>query len=162
MNRTVAILGLLALGVLPAGCAVPEFDIRPAPANAVVYVDGSRVARRKDDPLPGARVPLRYYGTFTVGARQLQNIAQPDADPVAAPARRLDERQKVVVDEPFTPWIFPFDFFLEAFTYPFRNLTYRRRIVLELPPRPPLVGGLTLRSLVEAIRERARRAVLER
>ena len=153
MNRTVATLGFLALGGLPASCAVPEFDIRPTPADAVMFVDGSHVPHRKNDPVPGARVPLRYYGTTTISARQRPKIDNPD--------KRLDERRQVVVNEPFTPWIFPFDFFLEAFTYPFRDQTYGHRIVLDLKPRPPLVSGVTLRDF-DAICERARRAVLER
>ena len=75
----------------------------------------------------------------------------------------MDLHQDVTIDEPFSPWLFPFDFVLECLTYPFvsSELRYAHRIEIELQRRPEVPRGIHPRNLA-AILARAKRAREER
>ena len=139
-----------AILTLVTGCAVPTMVVTTTPKDALVWIDG----RRAKPSQPGDAIERRrrYYGTTSIHSRQ---------PGLAREQELIDLHYQLNADEPFSPWLFPFDFLLEAITLPFNSDRYRHRVELELQARSTPVGGIRPRNL-NAIRERARQAVLAR
>jgi hypothetical protein len=135
------------------GCAIPRLEIRPEPIGATVYLDGKHVFTREP---PGARsaatarnTPLPYYGTTALRGTMPTN-------------EWVEVRRQVTIDEPFSPWLLPFDFVLECVTYPFASDDrYEHRVAIAVPARPEVTPGITPRDL-PALKARARAALGER
>lgn len=160
---TLRICGTAVVSALVA-CAVPEFEIEPGPVGASVYVDGRRVFTRSTAPAEptepastaattaparSLKTPLRYYGTVAITGSMPTNDW-------------LDVRREVTIDEPFSPWLLPFDFVLECVTYPFRSeARYAHRVVITVPERTEATPGIAPRD-IPALKARARAALGER
>ena len=145
MMRAAALVWLAACLCL-GSCAVPMLEVEREPAKAQVFLDGQQ--------LPDAGpIHLRYYGTTQLSGREAISVREGP--------RRRDRSVDVELPEPFSPWFFPFDFVLEACTYPFATARYQNRVRLALPERPELVDGISPRDL-PAIRLRAEQALEER
>jgi hypothetical protein len=135
------------------GCAIPRLEIQPEPIGATVYVDGKHVFTRQ---LPGAnpaatsrKTPLPYYGTTSLRGTMPTNDW-------------VDIRRQVTIDEPFSPWLLPFDFLLECVTYPFASDDrYEHRVAITVPARPEVTPGITPRD-IPALEARAHAALGER
>ena len=141
------VLVLLTTALLFTGCAWPRLTATAGPPDSTVYVDG-RVAGGQGF----AEVRLGYYGHVAVSARANPGRAtSPDY---------LEELQLVPVPPPYSRWLFPFDFFLEAASYAFHD-PYHHEVNLELKPRTALVPGIADPD-AEAIRTRALEARLAR
>ncbi len=169
-------------------CAQPELTIRVEPSGTWVYVDGRFASPgRVQTPATGAddapryerapkyvepfdhEMPMRYYGTTRLSARR--PAVSERGDPAMSEKGEKDEsltvdwlelRQDVTIDEPFSPWLFPFDFVLECVTYPFAaDLRYAHRTTIELQKRPEVIDGILPRDH-DATRARAKRAREER
>lgn len=129
---------VVALIALAASCAGPTVVVAVDPANSAIDVDGRRLD--PDDP----EFVQPYYGIMRVEA-------VPPPRRANEPSRRAVQRM-VVLDEPVSPWLFPFDLGLELLTYPLR--TRETRIELQAEPRPALPTGESPPQLPE-LRERA-------
>jgi hypothetical protein len=179
---------LAAAAALPVGgCASPELVIDRSPAAARLFLDG-RLLPARPSPLPASgsaalepeqkqgteqeqahgegperppqpgtettRLPLPYYGTTTLTLRPPVRLRRA----AAYDATRLEQ----TIVEPFSPWLFPLDFVLEALTHPFAGAArYTHQVAIALEPRPAPVGGSAPRDDL-AIRERAEAARLAR
>ena len=113
-------VGLAALALLGSGCAGPQTRI-VNPDGHRVFVDGT--AQQKQV------LPFRYYGT-----------SRWDAQPADEATGRPDWSRTVgsgaiPLPPPASPWLFPFDFALEAVCRlaVWRNDTIA---VIDLPPTP--------------------------
>lgn len=148
----VAVLSLLVatISTFVTSCEVPTMVIQTSPRDALVWIDGRAVFREE----PGGEIESRraYYGTTLVHSRQAGALRD---------EQLVDLHHRLHADEPFTPWIFPFDFILEVITLPFSSDRYRYTVDLQLPPRKTLVSGKQPPDLLE-MRDRARKAVLAR
>ena len=136
--------------ILLAACGVPTVAVTTTPADAVVWIDGRRVR----PATPGGPIKVRrdYYGTTSIHSRQPGSMREDEL---------FDLHHQLRADEPYSPWIFPVDFLLEAMTLPWSPDRYEQRVSLELQARPTPIGGVRPRNLT-AFRERARQAVLAR
>ncbi|MEE9126143.1 MAG: hypothetical protein V3U11_03300 [Planctomycetota bacterium] len=145
MHR-VAVVQLLIALVL-AGCATPALIATAGPPDSTVYVDGRAAGYHGF-----ADVPLHYYGEVEVSARvNLRYDRHTDY---------LEQHRLVPVPVPYSRWLFPVDFFLEAASYPFTD-PYHHQVNLALKPRVVLAPG-TADPDAEAVRDRALRARLQR
>ena len=141
---------VLILPVILPACGVPTVTVTTTPRDAVVWVDGREVR----PPAPGAPIEIRrpYYGSTSIHSRQPGSMREDEL---------FDLHHQMLANEPFSPWIFPFDFLLEAVTLPWNPDRYEQRVDLKLRTRPTPIGGVRPRNLA-AFREHARRAVLTR
>jgi hypothetical protein len=143
MYRAEVLLMVLWLG----GCATPNLVATVAPPESTVYVDGRQAGTGGH-----ASLAVGYYGEVAVSAA---------VDP--APERERDyveELRLIPVPVPYSRWLFPVDFLLEAVSYPFWD-PYDHRVELALKPRSLLEPGVPDPD-AEAILARARQARLER
>ncbi len=149
MYRAEAVLIALWLGGAPGlgGCATPNLVATAGPPDSTVYVDGRQAGAQGY-----AEVDLRYYGHVAVSAR-VNPGPERDRD-------YLEERRLVAVPVPYSRWLFPMDFFLEALSYPFLD-PYNHEVNLVLSPRTLLVPGVADPD-AKAIRARAQQAGLKR
>ncbi len=132
-----ALTWTIGVAVTLAGCAQPKLSIRVEPTGTWVYVDGeftspgreqtstaSTIDAPKYERAPKYVEPfdhemsLRYYGTTRLSARRPATSERGEKDE-SFTVDWMDRRQDVTIDEPFSPWLFPFDFVLECLTYPF-------------------------------------------
>lgn len=140
----------LTLPALLAACGVSTVTVTTTPRDAVVWMDGREV--RPSTPGGAIETPRRYYGTTKIHSRQPGSMREEEL---------FDLHHRLVADEPFSPWLFPLDFLLEAVTLPWNNDRYQQSVTLELRARPTPIGGVRPRNLA-AFRDRARQAVLAR
>ncbi len=160
---TMWICGVVGAALCLPGCAVPKLHIEAEPTHTAVYVDGKHVFTRQPpsdkakldadaaEPTPpetSLETPLRYYGTATISG------TMPTTEWV-------DVRHNVTIDEPFSPWLLPFDFVLECVTYPFRGDRYENRVTVALTPRREETPGVSPRE-IPALKARASAALGER
>ena len=145
-----ATLLVLATSSFLTSCTTSKIMVQTNPADAMIWIDGRQTVRST----AGAAIQARpsYYGTTTIHCRQ--------PSPMRA-EELLDQHRQVERNEPFSPWLFPFDFLLEAVTLPFDSDRYQQSIDIKLQARPTPVRGIRPRNL-SIIRERARQAVLAR
>ena len=149
--RTAAVTAAICAVALGGGCAVPQLEVTVDPSDAMVFVDSTQAHRSEAGR---TTLPLSYYGTTSVSGRQTKG----DDDEFIS---LFDETRRVTVNEPFSPWLFPLDFFLEIAAYPFQDSDYTHAVHIELSERPPIVDRVSAADLQE-IRSRARRALLDR
>ena len=145
-----ATLLVLAASSLVTSCTSSTIMVQTEPADAMIWIDGRQTMGANTGT--AIQVRPRYYGTTTIHCRQ--------PSPMRA-EELLDLHHQVERNEPFSPWLFPFDFVLEAVTLPFDPDRYQQSLAIKLKTRPTPVGGIRPRNL-SAIRERARQAVLAR
>lgn len=148
MHRAeVVLIGLWLVASGLPGCATPNLVATAGPPDSTVYVDG-----REAGAQGFAERDLRYYGQVAVGAR-VNPRRDRDRD-------YLEERLLVPVPVPYSRWLFPMDFFLEALSYPFHD-PYNHEVNMALQPRTLLVPGVADPD-ADAIRRRAEQARLQR
>jgi len=149
MHRAeVALIALWLGGATGLGsCATPNLVATAGPPDSTVYVDGRQAGAEGY-----AELDLKYYGHVAVGAR-VNPRRERDVD-------YLEERRLVPVPVPYSRWLFPVDFFLEALSYPFQD-SYNHEVNLALKPRTLLVPGVADPE-ADAIRLRAQQARLKR
>ena len=129
------------------GCATPNLVATAGPPDSTIYVDGRQAGAQGY-----AETDLRYYGHVAVSAR-VNPGPERDRD-------YLEERRLLAVPVPYSRWLFPMDFFLEALSYPFFD-PYNHEVNMALKPRTLLVPGVADPD-AEAIRVRAQQARLKR
>ena len=149
MYRAEAVLIALWLGGAPGlgGCTTPSLVVTAGPPDSTVYVDGRQAGAQGY-----AELDIGYYGHVAVSAR-VNPGPERDRD-------YLEERRLVPVPVPYSRWLFPMDFFLEALSYPFLD-PYNHEVNLALKSRTLLVPGVADPD-AEAIRARAQQARLKR
>lgn len=129
------------------GCGMPDMVATAGPPDSAIYVDGRQAGAHGY-----AEVDLGYFGHVALSAR-VNPSAQRETD-------YLEEDRLVAVPAPFSRWLFPLDFFLEAITYPFLD-SYHHEVNVALEPRTLLQPGVADQD-AEVIRARAERARLAR
>jgi len=109
----------LLVALARASCTAPATYIDNAEGHTC-YLDGVRETR--------PRVPFRYYGTSRIDVVPIDNPNGPDFD-------RQPMSVTVPLPPPASPWLFPFDFFVEIFE---RTVHGRGDVVAVLgaPPTP--------------------------
>ncbi|MBI5851833.1 MAG: hypothetical protein HZB39_12535 [Planctomycetes bacterium] len=141
----------LVLALLPfAACGSPRWSVVAEPPGTQLVVDG--VARRGgsiDEAIP-------YYGVVDLAAVPQAGATTADGvTPLAA------SRATLRIDEPVTPWIFPFDFVAEVLRSPFvDDPTPSARLVA--PPRTDVAAPGAPPPGIEAFLVRARAAAAQR
>jgi hypothetical protein len=143
MRAEVWLVGALCLG----GCATPNLVATAGPPDSSIYVDGRQVGAHGY-----GEVDLGYYGHVALSAR-INPSAYREQD-------YLEDHRLIAVPVPYSRWLFPLDFFLEAVSYPFHD-PYNHEVHVVLQPRQLLQPGVA-DSDADAIRLRAHRAGLQR
>ncbi|MBX3465137.1 MAG: hypothetical protein KF830_18355 [Planctomycetes bacterium] len=115
---------LLACVVLSAACSGPATHVHN-PAAHRVFVDGQELPSAP----AGWVLPFRYYGKSRWDAAPGDRDGKPDwsLQPAAGP---------IVMPEPASPWLFPFDFPLEVARRAFVGRE-DQTVHIQLPPTPP-------------------------
>jgi hypothetical protein len=96
-----AALFACVLAAAVAACTGPSLTIE---SRDPTFVDGRRIDQGE---AAATTLPFRYYGTTLVDTL-------PRDQDGAADFQRRPTRAAVVIDEPVTPWIYPFDFLGEV------------------------------------------------
>jgi hypothetical protein len=134
----------MGLWLLTAGCSGPSLSVTTEP-NATLLVDG-RVTPQ-DEP-----ITFRYYGNSLLEA-------EPETEDGRFPYLRAE--LTVTISEPFTPWVFPFDFLVEVLFHPFVG-TGHQSATLQLPENPNLGAEGVEPPGADEVRARGQRARVNR
>lgn len=128
-----------------AACESPRWRAAVAPEPALLFVDGVAA--------DGAEVegPIPYYGTV-----DLAGVPAPGTQPSRRTVRALLD-----IDEPVTPWIFPFDVVVESAIALF-SADPVPSASLVLPLRTDVAEKNEIPADASAFLERARRMATER
>lgn len=147
--RRVVLSGMALVVAGLAACSAPRWQVDAGPEDTRLFVDGrARSSRRIEGPIP-------YYGVVDLAVVPDLDARSPDRIPLRT------HRAKLAIDEPVTPWIFPFDFVLEMLEAPFVDDPVPH-IELTAPPRDDLATPGTSAPGIEAFLVRARAAATAR
>ena len=122
--------GARALLFCACACGASTLRVSTDEPRARVFLDGTELPASR----PAAGVPLPYHGTIAF-----------DVFPAETPKQNLRRdavRRLHTIDEPVSPWFFPFDLPLEALQRAFAG-PQRSEARIEVPTLPGVVPEAT-------------------
>lgn len=109
-------------------CLGPTLSFETSEQDAAIYVDGEYVGTGS------ATAPQAYYGVAHVTVAPARTGVIEDV--------RTSERRSIALPPPAPRWLFPLDFFLEAFARGFGDAAPVRFELAVAPPAATLAAGV--------------------